>query len=452
MSTSPPGAFGPPSGADNLFARTKRRRKARRMSGAGVALVVAVALIAVGAGWAVGYYGAPGVRGQTITISGSGSSLLWPMLLNWSADYTEQVNSNIHISVGSTGSGTGQALSICGNVNLGMTDTFIVNASAATCSTTVPPSTHAMAQIPTAISSQLVCVNLPGLTSSELNLNGTVLGMIYNGNITQWNDPLILAAQTPAVRAILNGLSGSGSTITPVGRSDSSGDTGLFTGYLTMAWAGWTAFGHTQGDDAITGTKGQNLNPSFVAVALNTGVLRAVETTIGALGYVGISYRSLAGGVEYANLGDNRAISASGGTNLSNYAAPTPTNIAADVTLGLVGLNFTAYGLALVLILGGNPANAVAYSQGTGGRSPTGSGPTPYPIVNLEYVLVRTSGTPTVDNPGGYATAIAVVQFLQWVLSYGNQPALLEPVGFLPLTPTVVGYATQILSTIQVSG
>ena len=411
---------------DQLSAPTRKRSGT---VGTGVAIVIAIVLLVVGIG--AGY-----VLGTTLNKSSSsstskvqltetGSSLLYPLMTAWAGSYSAAT-----LSAAATGSGTGQSYAELGLVNIGASDGYLKNASQTN-----------LINLPVAISAQLVYYNLPGITA-HLNLNGTVLAMIYNGTITKWNDPMILAAQPTSVQGQLNGLSSE--TITPIKRSDSSGDTFLFTSLCYMSWSKWT-YGYSTsaltGDSIATGATG------------NSGVVAALAATKNSIGYVGISYESSAAsdGLVYAALGDNNALSASGGVSAANYILPSATNISEDANLGLTHLQFSQYQLAVSLILGGSPAGAINLTLGGGGTAPP-AGQTPYPDANLEYTLIKTAPTgPTVTS----AALAATVQFLEWAISIGNwapgsvPSSFITGVNFVPLTAEVTGYDMQELAAVQ---
>ena len=65
----------------------------------------------------------------------------------------------------------------------------------------------------------------------KINLSGKVIAGIYFGKITNWNDPKI-AKLNPKTK--LPNL-----TITPIYRSDGSGDTYAFTNYLSKISPAW---------------------------------------------------------------------------------------------------------------------------------------------------------------------------------------------------------------------
>ena len=65
----------------------------------------------------------------------------------------------------------------------------------------------------------------------KLNLTGSVIAGIYLGKITKWNDPKI--------KKLNPGVHLPGTAITPIFRSDGSGDTYAFTNYLSKVSKDW---------------------------------------------------------------------------------------------------------------------------------------------------------------------------------------------------------------------
>ena len=88
---------------------------------------------------------------------------------------------------------------------------------------------HSCLQIPWALSATGVGFNLPGV--HKLRLSGPVLAGIYLGQITNWNDSRITRFN--------KGVHLPNLKITPVFRSDGSGDTYAFTNYLSEVSSTW---------------------------------------------------------------------------------------------------------------------------------------------------------------------------------------------------------------------
>lgn len=385
---------------------------------AAIAIAVVLLLVGLGGGYALGNYlgsrssNSSSTSGSTsYTISETGSSLIYPLMQLWGPNFTK-LYPNVQVSPQSTGSGTGISSAESGTVDIGGTDAYLLPSTAAN---------YSLINVPVAISSQLVYYNLPGI-SAHINLNGTVLAMIYSGKITNWNDPMIQAAN-PSVS--LPNLA-----IVPIHRQDGSGDTFMFTSMCYMSWAGWT-YGY--------GTSVTWLSSSPSASG-NAGMVTTLSHTTGGIAYIGISYESEAAssGLTYAALGTQAANL--NGTNPANYALPTTANISADASLGLA--NLAPGSVAVSLILGGVPG-ATNLQLGKGGTMPA-AGTTPYPDTNLEYTLIKT-------NPSDASKQKWVVAFLEWALAYGNSATYMNQVHFLPLTPAVVGYDMQALQAVTVS-
>ena len=404
------------------LSRTGRKRPERTQLGVGAGLLVAVVLLlgGIGIGWEVAKSmsgngtssGSPSGGATTYTISETGSSLIYPLMSLWAPNYTA-LNPSVTVTPASTGSGTGISSAEAGTVSIGGTDAYLAPATA---------TSDNLLNVPVAISSQLIFYNLPGI-SAHLHLNGTVLAMIYSGKITQWNDPLIAAANP--------GANLPSQTIVPLHRSDGSGDTFMFSSLCYLSWKGWTA-GYGTTVSWIPSSPGYNGN---------AGMVTGLSHTQYGIAYIGISYLSEAeaAGLGYAALGDQAANE--NGTSPANYILPTPQNISEDANLGL--LNLQPPSMAVSLILGGVPG-ATDLTLGGGGTLPSALYPTPYPDTNLEYLLIST-------HPSNPALQKQVVQFIEWGLSYGNGPVYMEAVHFLPLTAGVAGYDMQALASVEIA-
>jgi len=116
-------------------------------------------------------------------------------------------------------------------------------------------------------------VNLEGVKPGELVLSGEVLGDIYLGKITKWNDPAIVKLNP--------NLKLPSDAIAVVRRSDGSGTSFNFTDYLSKANAEWkTKVG--------AGTAVEW--PVGVGAKGNEGVAGNIGQTRNAIGYVEYAY------------------------------------------------------------------------------------------------------------------------------------------------------------------
>ena len=409
-------------------------RKRSGQIGTGVAVAIAVVLLAagLGGGYVLGWQ-LNKSSSSTVDITETGSSLLYPLLkYYWGPNYTAY-DSKVVLSTASTGSGTGQTDAEDADVNIGASDGYLTTAAS-----------YNLLNIPVAFSAQLIYYNLPGFTATaHLDLNGSVLALIYNGTITMWNDPTIEAANPSIPTSDFPAQK-----IVPLIRKDSSGDTFLFSSLCQMSDKYWS---YGVGTTALAGT-------SWTSEEGNSGMVSGLNSTPYSIAYVGISYEASAAKepnhLAYAAIGDNESLSAAGGINPANYILPTPANISNDANLALQHLDFAADGLQLSLILGGSFAGPTTLTAGAGGTN-NASGLPAYPIVNFEYNIVKTAPVSSSGSVVTSTTLAATVAFLEWAISSGNyaatggQSVWITDVNFVPLTPAVIGYDMQELAQIQ---
>src|SRR5690242_15807318 len=206
------------------------------------------ALAASGAG---GVTSVASAQGGSLT--GAGSTLVAPLMQRWASEYN--ATKGVQVVYGAVGSGAGIAQITARTVDFGASDAPLTPEQAAACNGCV--------QIPWALSATGLGFSIPGV--KKLNLTGPILAGIYFGKITNWNDAKIKKANPKAKLPNL--------AITPVYRSDGSGDTYAFTNYLSKVSKSWknevgyaTSVGFTHG----VGAKG------------NSGVTNTVATTPGA--------------------------------------------------------------------------------------------------------------------------------------------------------------------------
>jgi phosphate transport system substrate-binding protein len=199
-------------------------------------------------------------------LTGAGSTLVAPLMANWINGF--EIKEGIPVKYSAVGSGTGIAQITARTVDFGASDAPLTSEQAAKCNGCV--------QIPWALSATGVGFNLPGV--KKLNLTGKILAGIYFGKITKWNDPKITKVNPKTKLPNL--------TITPVFRSDGSGDTYAFTNYLSKispAWKNEVGYATSVGFKAGVGAKG------------NAGITSTVTKTPGAIGYISASYLIAAG-------------------------------------------------------------------------------------------------------------------------------------------------------------
>ncbi|MGD1065939.1 MAG: phosphate ABC transporter substrate-binding protein PstS [Vulcanimicrobiaceae bacterium] len=311
----------------------------------------------------------PGLVQAALTVRESGSTLLFPVVTAWAQAYAKIVP-DLEVTTDATGSGAGVEAVAAGTAELGASDVALGASER---------ERGDLTEIPLAISGQFIGYNLPGVPS--LHLSADVLAAIYEGTLTRWNDPRIAALNPGA--ALPN------ATIVPLRRSDRSGDTFLFAAYLTAgAPHRWTLPPAT----AL----------AWPSVALeqtakgNRELLDLLTQTRNGIAYLGISF----------------------------YAQATSSAI------GIAALRNRA-GDFVMPDGGAIEAAARQIAQHPADPEPSlidlpGAGT--YPIVNVEYAVVR-------KTQAQAGTAAALRAFLTWIVdpAGGSAPAMLEPVHFTAL-------------------
>jgi len=214
-------------------------------------LAVLVAVAALG----------PASSAMADSLVGAGSTLLAPLEAQWANDYHHRTG--VSVTYGAVGSGAGIAQISARTVDFGASDAPMTPDQASGCNGCV--------QIPWALTATGVAFHLDGVRS--LKLSGPIVAKIYLGQITKWNDKRI--------RKLNRGVHLPGTKITPVFRSDGSGDTYAFTDYLSGVSSSWK---HRIGRATAVSF------PAGVGGRGNDGVTAIVASTNGSIGYISASY------------------------------------------------------------------------------------------------------------------------------------------------------------------
>lgn len=214
-----------------------------------IALIAAASLFSVAAA-------------QATDITGAGSSFVYPVLTKWSAAYAEKTGNQLNYQ--SVGSGAGIAQIKAGTIDFGASDAPLSGEDL---------KKFGLGQFPLVVGGIVPVVNIAGIQSDQIKLDGPTLAEIFMGKITNWNDPKIAALNA--------GLQLPAGKITVVHRSDGSGTTYNFTNFLTKvspAWAAQVKFGTSV--DWPTGVGGKG----------NEGVSQYVRQIKGSIGFVEYAY------------------------------------------------------------------------------------------------------------------------------------------------------------------
>jgi phosphate transport system substrate-binding protein len=221
------------------------------------------------------------------TLSGAGSTLIAPLENEWAAQF-DNANPGDEVNYAGVGEDRGFQDVAKGLVDFGAVDAPLTSDGGVTCSGCV--------LVPWALSATGIGYNISGV-GEKLKLTGKVLAMIYLGPITNWDNP--------AITGVNKGVHLPNLTITPVFRSDTSGDSYAFTGYLSAVSSAWTAKngGATVSFPTSVGRGERG----------NSGVASEISSVNGSIGYVSASYliaqkitvaqvQNTKGNYEYPNL------------------------------------------------------------------------------------------------------------------------------------------------------
>jgi phosphate transport system substrate-binding protein len=312
-------------------------------------------------------------RAAQVTLAETGSTLIYPVFRVWAADYPK-THPGVTVTAAATDSGAGVEQAISGAAQIGVSDAYM--------SDTQVRDNPLVINVPMAISAQTVNYNISDLNSRNLKLDGPTLAGIYAGKIQSWDDPAI-AAINPNVKLPHN-------AIVPIRRSDVSGDTFIFTQYLTFTTPSWEyspGYGTTIAWPAA---------PNGLTADGNAGMIAKIHDTPYSLGYVGISLHE---DVAKAGIGTAALKSYDG-----EFLLPTPQAIEAAAA-ALWPRTPQDERLTLVNAPGANA----------------------YPLINYEYAVV-TKKQPSPE------TAAALRSFLLWAIAPDETNAkYLANANFIPL-------------------
>ena len=236
----------------------------RLRSSALVAVVLAIVVLAAACGSSGSSSGGSGgaLAANSKALNGAGSTLVAPLMAQWAPDYATKAG--VTITYGPVGSGGGIDAITSRTVDFGASDAPLSSDQAKACNGCV--------QIPWALAATVVTYHVSGVPN-KLKLTGDVLSKIFQGQITSWNDP--------AIKSLNPGVNLPATHITPIYRSDGSGDSFVFTSYLSAVSPDWKS---------KVGASTQPSFPTGQGAAKNSGVAAAVQATDGAIGYVAVSY------------------------------------------------------------------------------------------------------------------------------------------------------------------
>lgn len=322
-----------------------------------------------------------GASANADTITGAGATFPQPVYTRWAEQYAAQGGDTLNYQ--GIGSGGGQNQIINRTVDFGASDVPVEPERL---------STNHLLQFPAVIGSVVVTVNVPGIDGNALKLTGPVVADIYRGRIRMWSDRRI--------RALNPGVSLPSIAIAPVYRADSSGTTGIFTGYLAAVDAGFR--------DSIGVGKSVSW-PTGVGAPGNAGVAGAVSNTRGGIGYI-----------EYAYATENNMPAAT----LQNAAGHWVRPSMATFRAAAAAADWAHASTMAPSMLNTSGANA-------------------WPIVSATYILLP-------KNPTDATRSRQVMEFFDWAFDHGGPAA--EQLHYVPLPDSVMDTVRHAWCEVQSGG
>jgi phosphate transport system substrate-binding protein len=309
------------------------------------------------------------------TITSGGSSFSAKMLQTCAANYSAAT-----VTYTSSSSGTGRTNFANGTFDFAGSDGAYGAADAK------PKGDYAY--VPVLGGPIAIIFNVPGVTN--LRLDATTIGAIFQGTIKTWNDAAI-AKLNPGVKL-------PAADITPEYRGTKSGTNGNFSGYLVANKAtGWTA------DQTWTTATGK-ATPAGIGGATSANVVSNVKATTNSIGYVDLA-DAVAAGLPYATV-KNAA---------GQFVKPTTAGAAK--------------------FLAGQPVN----DNGTVAIDWAKNVPGGYNASVITYAIVPTSTS---------TNGAAVKSFINYVIST-CVPANAAKLGYVSLTGAISAKAKAVVATIK---
>ncbi|HLO95578.1 MAG TPA: phosphate ABC transporter substrate-binding protein PstS [Burkholderiaceae bacterium] len=301
---------------------------------------------------------------QAQDVTGAGATFPAPVYAKWADAYNKATGARINYQ--SVGSGAGIRQIKAKTVDFGASDAPLKDDELAK---------DGLLQFPTVIGGVVPVVNIKGVAPGQLKLTGAVLGDIYLGKISKWNDA--------AITALNPGVALPDAIIAPVRRADGSGTSFLFTNYLSKVNAEWKSkVGEGTAVNWPTGTGGKG----------NEGVSAFVMRLPNSIGYV-----------EYAYAKQNKMAYVQLKNQAGNYVSPSDDAFKAAAA--------------------GAEWNKSFYQVLT-----EQAGKDSWPITGATFILMHK----VQDKP---AAATASLKFFEW--AYGQGDKMADDLDYVPLPASV---------------
>ena len=329
---------------------------------------------------------------ESVTLTGAGATFPMPLILKWADEYYNSTNHKVKINYGGGGSGAGITQIKDKHVEFAGSDAPL---------SATDSSTYGLLHIPETLGPIVVAYNEPSVVN--LKLDGPALAKIFMKNITAWNDA--------AISALNPGVTLPTDQITVVVRSDSSGTTFAFSGYLAAIS---TEFQTLYGQGKSVSWK------EAIGASGNPGVAQTVLTTSHSIGYIELSYAKK-NNIQFALLKNHDG----------NFITASSETASAAAAAGSASL----------------PAGNGDWSHVSILDAP---GATSYPITTFTYILVYKE-LYNDQSKMNKTAAKALVDFVWWAVHDQGQ-SFSSGLYYAPLPASVVSLNEATLNSITYNG
>jgi phosphate transport system substrate-binding protein len=300
-------------------------------------------------------------------ISGAGATFPYPIYAKWADAYKKETG--IGLNYQSIGSGGGIKQIEANTVTFGASDMPLQPDDL---------NKNGLVQFPTVMGGVVPVVNIDGINSNDITIDGPTLAKIFLGEIKTWDDP--------AIKQLNPSLKLPSQAIAVVHRSDGSGTTFIFTNYLSKVSSDWKS------------NVGSNTSvewPVGIGAKGNEGVANNVGQTKGSIGYVESAY------AKQNKLTTTKMVNKDGKT-----VSPVPQSFQAAAG----NANWDA-APGFYLLLTDQPGDAS------------------WPIAGATFILFH-------KQVADAAAAADALKFFAWAYAKGGQMA--EDLDYIPMPPSVV--------------
>jgi len=307
------------------------------------------------------------VPANAADISGAGATFPYPIYAKWADAYKKETGNGLNYQ--SIGSGGGIKQITARTVTFGASDMPLQPAEL---------DKIGVIQFPTVMGGIVPVVNLDGIKSGDLTIDGPTLAKIYLGEIKKWDDA--------ALKKLNPNAKLPSQAIALVHRSDGSGTTFVFTNYLSKVSPDWKS------------KVGSNTSvewPAGIGAKGNEGVANNVAQTKGAIGYVETAY------AKQNNLTTTKMINKDGKAVAATSGAIMAAAAGAD----------WAHAPGFYMIITDS------------------SGADSWPIAGATFILVP-------KQPKDPAAASEALKFFAW--AYKNGDKMAESLDYIPMPDSVV--------------